>query len=281
MPSSMLSSCPNFIAVWFLVAVFLIPYSLPQHSFVTSFASLPGQATVTSNDECEPGNIVHCIDEKPQRKALEITNTTTSSESFDSPIGQSQHRDDGLGTLRGLLYVGNAKTNSVSVIDVATNSIVKNITVGKSPHDIKISDDQQTVYTTDTDSGTVSIINATSNTLINQIETGGNRAVHGIVIFNDTLYVGDVYGGKVLVINDDGQIKNEIKVGSGPEYVEVSPDGKFLYVANLWSPISVVDIAQNRVIKEIDSGITPHGLSFTHDGSRLFIVNMKSDTLCD
>src|SRR5919108_3259739 len=282
MPASM-SSCPNFVTLLlFLMTVFLISYGLPWSPFVMSFAYLPGQAIVTSNDESEPGSLLHCIGSQPQKKELGITATnTTSSESSDSAIGQRQH-PDGSGTLRGFLYVGNAKSNSVSVIDLATNAIVKNITVGKSPHDIKISDDQQTVYTTDIDSGTVSIINATSNMLINQIETGGNRAVHGIAIFNDTLYVGDVYGGKVLVIkknDDDGKIKNEIKVGSGPEYIEVSPDGKFLYVANLWSPISVVDVAQNKVIKEIDSGITPYGLSFTDDGSRLFIVNMKSNTL--
>jgi YVTN family beta-propeller protein len=278
MPASM-SSCPNFITLLlFLAALFLISYSWLQQPYMTSFAYSPGEAIVTSNDECEPGSLVHCIGRQPQQeKGFGITST---SENSDSAIGQRQH-PDGLGMLRGFLYVGNAKSNSVSVIDLATNAIVKNITVGKSPHDIKISDDQQTIYTTDIDSGTVSIINATSNMLINQIETGGNRAVHGIAIFNDTLYVGDVYGGKVLVIkeDDDGQIKNEIKVGSGPEYIEVSPDGKFLYVANLWSPISVVDVAQNKVIKEIDSGITPHGLSFTDDGSRLFIVNMKSNTL--
>ena len=177
------------------------------------------------------------------------------------------------------LYVGNAKSNSVSVIDLATNKVIKNITVGNGTHDIKISDDQQTVYTTDIDSGTVSIVNATSNTLMDQIDT--DVAVHGVAAFNDTLYVGDVYGGQVLVIKDNSII-DEIKVGSGPEYVEVRPpDGKVLYVANLWSPISVVDLAEEKrvVIKNIDSGVTPHGLSFTKDGSRLFIVNMNSNTL--
>jgi YVTN family beta-propeller protein len=265
----------------FLMTVFLISSGSPPQPFVTSFASLSGQAIVSSNDQCEPGSLVHCIGRQSQENGLGNNNTTaaitTSSESSDTAIGRIQHRN-GLGTPAGLLYIGNAKSNSVSVLDLATNAIIKNITVGKSPHDIKISDDQQTVYTTDIDSGTVSIINATSNTLIDQIETGRNRAVHGIAIFNDTLYVGDVYGGKVLVIKN-GQIKNEIKVGLGPEYIEVSPDGRFLYVANLWSPISVVDIAQNKVIKEIDSGATPHGLSFSDDGSRLFIVNMKSNTL--
>jgi YVTN family beta-propeller protein len=178
---------------------------------------------------------------------------------------------------KGFLYVGNAKSNSISVVDLATNKVIKNIIVGSGTHDIKISYDQQTVYTTDIDSGTVSIVNATSNTLTDQIST--DEAVHGVAEFNDTLYVGDVYGGKVLVIKDNA-IKDEIKVGSGPEYVEARPpDGRILYVANLWSPISVVDLAENRVIKNIDSGVTPHGLSFTNDGSRLFIVNMHSNTL--
>jgi YVTN family beta-propeller protein len=67
---------------------------------------------------------------------------------------------------KGFLYVGNAKSNNISVVDLATNKAIKNITVGSGTHDIKISDDQQTVYTTDIDSGTVSIVNATSNTLM-------------------------------------------------------------------------------------------------------------------
>jgi len=175
-----------------------------------------------------------------------------------------------------VLYVENANSNSISVIDLVTNTVIRTISVGSSPHDLKISQNQETLYSTDIDSGTISIINTTTNTLIQQIQT--DATVHGIAIFNDTLYVGDVYGGKVLVIND-GIVKDEIKVGSGPEYLEVSPNGKFLYVANLWSPISVVDLQQKKVIKEIDSGKTPHGLSFTNDGSRLFIVNMKSNTL--
>ena len=177
------------------------------------------------------------------------------------------------------LYVGNTKSNSISVIDLGTNTIVKNITIGYSPHDIIISDDQQIVYTTtDMDLGTVSIVNATTNTLMNQITTGGVGTVNSVAIFNGTLYVGDVYGRKVLVIKDNA-IKEEIKVGYGPEYMEIRPDGKVLYVANPLSSISVVDLAANKVIKDIDSEITPHGLSFTKDGSRLFIVNIYNNTL--
>ena len=153
------------------------------------------------------------------------------------------------------MYVGNANTSNVSVIDLETNKVIKNITVGSGTHDIKISDDQQTIYTSDIDSKTISIVNTTSNELMNQIST--NAAVHGVAEFNGIIYVGDVYDGKVLVIKDSA-IKDEMEVGSGPEYVEVRPpDGQILYIANLWSPISVVDLTQNRVIKSIDPGATP------------------------
>ena len=187
-------------------------------------------------------------------------------------------KEDNVNIRGEFLYVGNAMSSSVSVIDLRANKVVVNIAVGNGTHDIKISDDQQIVYTTDIDSGTVSMINTTSNRIIDQIDT--NVAVHGIAVHDDNLYVGDVYGGKVIVIKEN-TIKDEINVGSGPEYVEARPpDGRILYVANLWSPISVVDLPGKRgVIKNIDSGITPHGLSFTKDGSRLFIVNMHSDTL--
>ena len=38
-----------------------------------------------------------------------------------------------------VLYVENANSNSISVIDLATNTVIRNISVGNSPHDLKIS----------------------------------------------------------------------------------------------------------------------------------------------
>ncbi|MDQ3840017.1 MAG: DUF192 domain-containing protein [Thermoproteota archaeon] len=180
----------------------------------------------------------------------------------------------------GFLYVGNARTDSISIIELTMNNSIENITVGSGTHNIKVSDDQQLVYTTDTDSSTISTVNTASNTLIDQINT--DVSVLGVAEFNDilyVLYVGDVYGGKVLIIKNN-TIKDEIKVVSGPEYIEMRPpDGRIRYVDNLRIPISVIDLVENRVIKNIDSGNTPHGLHFTKDGSRLFIVDMHSDTL--
>jgi YVTN family beta-propeller protein len=181
-------------------------------------------------------------------------------------------------SLAGALYVENTQSKSISVIDPATNAIVTNITFGEAAaFDIKLSEDQLTLYLTGMHSGTVTKINTTNYEPVGQISTG--VSVYDIANFNGTLYVGDVFGGKILVMNENGTVVDTIKVGSGPQYIEVRPDGEILYVANLWSPISVVDLKQNKMIKEIDTGDTPHGLSFTNDGARLFLVNTKSDTL--
>src|SRR5918995_2757976 len=182
-------------------------------------------------------------------------------------------------SLSGLMYVQNMNSNSISVIDLATNTILRNITVDGTPHNIKLSEDQMTLYilTSDRDSGTIFMLNTTSNEIMKEIPT--EVSVQDIAIFNGTMYASEVFGGKILVMNANGTLVDEIDVGSRPQFIEVKPDGQVLYVTRLGGPISVVDLEQKIVIKEIDSGSMPHRLSFTNVGAILFVVNTGSDTL--
>src|SRR5918998_1287469 len=182
-------------------------------------------------------------------------------------------------SLAGVMYVQNSNSNSISVVDLATNAILRNISVDGTPHSIKLSEDQLTLYilTSERDSGTIFMLNTTSNEHMNEIFTG--VSIVDIAIFNDTMYASDVVGGKVLVMNVNGTLMDEIDVGSRPQYMAVRPDGQVLYVTRLGGPISVVDLEQKIVIKEIDSGSMPHRLSFTNEGDLLFVVNAESDTL--
>ncbi|MDQ3961908.1 MAG: DUF192 domain-containing protein [Thermoproteota archaeon] len=181
--------------------------------------------------------------------------------------------------MAGVMYVQNSNSNSISVVDLATNAILRNISVDGTPHNIKLSEDQLTLYilTSDRDSGTIFMLNTTSNEHMNEISTG--VSIVDIAIFNDTMYASDVVGGKVLVMNVNGTLMDEIDVGSRPQYMAVRPDGQVLYVTRLGGPISVVDLEQKIVIKEIDSGNMPHHLSFTNGGEVLFVVNAESNTM--
>src|SRR5918996_1390715 len=182
-------------------------------------------------------------------------------------------------SLAGVMYVQNSNSNSISIVDLTTNAILRNITVDGTPHNIKLSEDQLTLYilTSDRDSGTIFMLNTTSNKLMNEIPT--EVSVQDIAVFNGTMYASDVRGGKVLVMNLNGTLVDEIDVGSRPQYMEVRPDGQVLYVTRLGGPIAVVDLEQKLVIKEIDSGDMPHRLSFTNGGEVLFVVNAESNTM--
>ena len=179
----------------------------------------------------------------------------------------------------GVMYVQNSNSSSISVIDLATNSILLNITLDEMLQNIKLSEDQLTLYimTTDGGSGSIFMFNTTSNELIKEIPT--EASVQDVANFNGTLYVSDLIGGKVQVMNTNGTLIVEIDVGARPQFMEVRPDGQVLYVTRSGGPISVVDLEQNVMIKEIDSGSMPHRLYFTSDGSKLFVVNAESDTL--
>jgi YVTN family beta-propeller protein len=179
----------------------------------------------------------------------------------------------------GVMYVQNSNSSSISLVDLATNSILLNITLDEMLQNIELSEDQLTLYivTTDGGSGSIFMFNTTSNELIKEIPT--KVSVQDIANFNGTLYVSDLIGGKVLVMNTNGTLIDEIDVGARPQFMEVRPDGKVLYVTRSGGPISIVDLEQNAMIKEIDSGSMPHRLSFTNDGSKLFVVNRESDTL--
>ena len=182
-------------------------------------------------------------------------------------------------SLAGVMYVQNSNSNSISVIDLATNTILRNITLDEAPYNIKLSEDQLTLYilTSDRDSGTIFMLNTTSNKIMKEIPT--EVSLQDIAIFNGTMYASDVVGGKVLVMNINGTLIDEIDVGSRPQFMEVKPDGQVLYVTRVGGPISVVDLEQKIVIKEIDSGSMPHRLSFNNEGDLLFVVNAESDTL--
>src|SRR6266478_4562418 len=63
-------------------------------------------------------------------------------------------------------YVTNSGSNTVSVIDTATNLVVSTIPVGKVPDGVAITPDGTRAYVTDAGSSTVSVIDIATNTVV-------------------------------------------------------------------------------------------------------------------
>src|SRR5262249_22822225 len=89
------------------------------------------------------------------------------------------------------LYVTNVLSNSVSVVNTATNSVTTEIPVGTSPRGIAISPDGASLYVTNARDNTVSVINTADNTVSMTVPVGSSP--QGITVAPD--------GSKVYVVN--------------------------------------------------------------------------------
>jgi YVTN family beta-propeller protein len=138
-------------------------------------------------------------------------------------------------------------SGTVSVIDTATNTVVNTIEVGLHPCGMALSPSGDRVYVTNANSDTVSVIDTTTDTVAK------------------TLHVGDVGPGRTPVL------------GSSPNAVTVSPDGRTLYVANAAeNAVAVVDPdtrSANAVRGLIPTGWYPTAVAMDTTGARLFIAS--------
>ena len=80
--------------------------------------------------------------------------------------------------------------------------------------------------------------------------------------------------------NDIGTKIAEIGVGEEPRCVAVSPNDQEAFVTNgVSGTVSVVDLAQRRVVKNIKVGTEPRGCALTADGSLLYVANHTDGTV--
>jgi YVTN family beta-propeller protein len=100
----------------------------------------------------------------------------------------------------GFLYVANAGSNTVSVIDPATNTVVATITVGGSPIGIAFNPDNGFMYVANSGSNTVSVINPVTNTVVATIPVGATPFGIAFNPDNGFLYVTNQGGNTVSVI---------------------------------------------------------------------------------
>ena len=57
------------------------------------------------------------------------------------------------------------------------------------------------------------------------------------------------------------QVVDTYPVPGGPDCMDVSADGKTLYVTSRWAKkLSVVDLASHKVVRQVTVGRSPHGV---------------------
>ena len=182
-------------------------------------------------------------------------------------------------------YITNAYDYTVSVINVATNTVIDTIDLSVPPQGVAVSPDGNKVYITGTYwlSSSVSVVNTATNTVSTIIPSGGSGSF-GISVNNNgsKLYVANSSDVTVTVINTTiDSVIATIYVGNNPYGIAVSPDGTKVYVAikNVTGRVSVINTSTNTVSDTIPVGSYPWGLSVNPDGSKVYVANGNSNSI--
>jgi len=177
-------------------------------------------------------------------------------------------------------YVTNYGSDTVSVIDTATNKVSATIPVGHAPDGVAITSDGSHAYVANL-IGTISVIDTATNTVSATIHLAGVTSPRGVAITPDGnhAYVTDVLNNTVWIIDTATNmvVGSPISVGIYPFRIAIVPDGKHAYVVNNASDgtISVVDTVTNTVSATIPVGNYPQGVAITADGNHAYVTNFN------
>ena len=172
--------------------------------------------------------------------------TSTSAEEgggsgFFSPAGIAYNSDN------GNLYVANRGSDTVSVINGSTNSLVNEITLDTiAPSGIIYNAANNYIYVTNAGSNNVTVINGTTNAVVEKVLVG--LGPNGIAYdqSNGNVYVANYMNGTISVIDGlTNDVTDTITLGTGstPSGILYNPDTDSLFVADNSS--STVHVIKN------------------------------------
>ena len=152
--------------------------------------------------------------------------------------------------------------------------------VGSVPKVVEITPDNKYLLVANWCSYTVSIISIERNKVVKTVKIG--RYPRGIAISNDSskAYVAEMGGNRIHVINLQDFSTSFIPIGSNPRAIALSPDNSKMYVTmNLSGRVASWDLVSNKAGKSVRTGEAARSLAISADGSVLYVVNYKSDTM--
>jgi YVTN family beta-propeller protein len=172
-------------------------------------------------------------------------------------------------------YVPNSESDNVSVINLATNSIIKTIPVGDRPIGVAVNPLGTKVYIANTNSKSVSVIDTSSNIVTATIPVGDWPLGVAVSPDNARVYVANMLSSSVSVIDAHTNIViTTIPVGGIPEGLAITPDGRRVYVPNgTGHYTSVIDTSTNTVIATTPGGEYALGVAINPPGTVVYIAN--------
>ena len=180
-------------------------------------------------------------------------------------------------------YIANSGSNTVSLIDTATDKVMDTVAVGEYPFGVACSPDGTKVYVTNEGSSNVSVIDTATTNVTASVSVGNNP--YGVAVTPDgkRVYVANFGSSRNVSVIDTAtnNVTASVSVGEySPFGVAVTPDGTKVYVTH-WggSTVSVIDTTTNNVTDTVSVGKYPFGVACSPDGTKVYVTNNEDNNV--
>jgi len=176
--------------------------------------------------------------------------------------------------------VVNYTANLVSLIDVRTRKVIREIPVGDRPAQARFSPDGRFLYVSCTWAGKIDVIDLAQGQVVRSLTAGLEPC--GLTVSPDgrRLFVTNVVSSTVSVVDvETGRSVAETAVGSQPRFAALTPDGARLLVSNGLSPfVTVLNPDDGREVARYDMGRASmlREIACSLDGRWAFLTNLVS-----
>ena len=195
------------------------------------------------------------------------------------------------------LYASGGDDNRILKYAVRNNrlQIADTIKLGKpwpekiSPTGIQVNDKQRKLYVVTKENFSLYVIDLPTKSIQHRLNLGAEAYACLLSTDNKTLYI-SLWGGEKVLCYDikRNQITDSIPVGSHPNEMCLTKNGKYLFVANANdNSVSVIDTRDKKVIETLNaalypnapSGSTSNGVALSDDNKTLYIANADNNCL--
>lgn len=170
-------------------------------------------------------------------------------------------------------YVTNEKDDDISVIDMDSFEVVKQIPVGQRPRGIIFNKDHTQAYICASDSDTIQILDLKTEQVIGELPSGEDPETIALHPNGKTIYTANEDDALLTVIDIETRaVKTQIDVGVEPEGLAVSPDGKIVVVTS--ETTNMVHWIDTETHENIDNTLVadrPRSAMFSKDSKRLWV----------
>jgi len=185
------------------------------------------------------------------------------------------------------LLVGNKGENTVSFIDLETGREINRQAVsGRAPHEISVSPRSGFAAVVNYGDAVIDVFDVSFQYITASIDLGENSRPHGLVALKSGGFIATTEGNDSIVIltpnHDfskfgggpcpvyDWVVKSIATKQSGTHMVDVSPDERFAYTANMQSDtVSRINLKTEKVIS-VPAGKEVEGIAVTKDGTEVW-----------